>query len=505
MDRLSNRWLRQNEIRRKVPLTDPETILQFGEGGFLRGFFDAFVDIVNEYGGKKNRIVVADPRGTSRIGENLSRQDGLYTVIERGYQNEKMIERVRTVDVISRCLDPKKEYEQILACAQNEQLWLIVSNTTEAGIVFDPDCRREDSPPTSFPAKLTQFLYERFQTGLPGFVILSCELIDHNGDALARCVKQYAEYWEMPQAFIDWLQFENRFCNTLVDRIVTRYEPEQPGSIHLPYDDRCAVVCEPFAQFVIEADKQLFDRLPMQECGLPVIFTDDSTPYKLRKVRMLNGIHTFFALAAYLCGFQTVQQVMRQLDWSRYIQTVVIDEIYPVVKRSGEAEASQFAQDMFQRFKNPFIAQMLSSILLNQTAKWTARLLPTVKEYYNQFQKLPQQIVFMFAVHLYVYQNAIVLQNGSRSYFNRHVELTDNSEVLAAFSNENGVSEQSFLDATLARTDIWEMDLRKIPLLQKQLEEYMVRIRKDGLQKAIMEHVRGGAGCTQSESTKATM
>lgn len=505
MDRLSNRWLRQNEIPHKALQTDPETILQFGEGGFLRGFFDTFVDIINERGKQKNRVVVVDPRGASRTGENLSRQDGIYTVIERGYEHEKTIERIRIVDVISRCLDPQKEYEQILACAQNEQLWLIVSNTTEAGIVFDPDCQRGDSPPTSFPAKLTQFLYERFQTGLPGFIILSCELIDHNGEALARCVRQYAEYWNMPQAFVDWLKTENRFCSTLVDRIVTRYEPEQPGSIRLPYDDRCAVVCEPFAQFVIEADKQLFDRLPMQECGIPAIFTTDSTPYKLRKVRMLNGIHTFFALAAYLCGFQTVQQVMRQSDWCRYIQAVVDDEIYPVVKQAGETEASQFAQEMFVRFRNPFIAQMLSSILLNQTAKWTARLLPTVKEYYDRFQKLPQQIVFMFAVHLYVYQNAALAQDGSRSFFNRHIELTDNPDILAAFASEKGESEQNFLHTIFARTGIWGMDLREIPPLQKQLEEYMIRIREDGLQKAIMEQVRGGSGCGRSESMETIM
>ena len=505
MERLSNRWLRQNEIQRKILQAEPETILQFGEGGFLRGFFDVFIDAVNSQSCQKNKVVVVAPRGASRIGENLNRQDGLYTVIERGFRNEKTIECIRIVDVISRCLNPQKEYDQILACAQNKQLWLIVSNTTEAGLVFDPNCRKEDSPPASFPAKLTQFLYARFRAELPGFVILSCELVDRNGEALARCVRQYAEHWHMPWAFIDWLDSENQFCNTLVDRIVTRYEPEQPGSIRLPYDDRCAVVCEPFAQFVIEANKQLFDRLPMQECGLPVFFTTDSTPYKLRKVRMLNGIHTFFALAAYLCGFQTVQQVMRQPDWSRYIQTVVADEIYPVVKRSGAEEALQFAQNMFTRFRNPFIAQMLSSILMNQTAKWSARLLPTIEDFSGQFQKLPRQIVFMFAVHLYVYQNATISQDGKKSFFNRRIELTDNPDILGAFAREKGKPEASFLQTILAKSDIWGINLHMIPLLQEQLLDDMKKIQQNGLQKAIMEQVKGGFGCEQSESMKTIM
>ena len=221
-----------------------------------------------------------EPRGGGKTGKLLNAQQGLYTLVERGCEDGKLVQRSRVISSVSRCLDPIQEFDEVLRCAENPNLWLIVSNTTEAGIVFDESCRKEDAPPRAFPAKLTRLLYERYRLGGPGFVILGCELIDGNGAKLRQCVEAYCGLWELPPDFLRWLRQENTFCSTLVDRIVIDCPEElrQDQARQMGWTDRAMVACEPFAQFVIEAPPACLSRLPVGDSGLPIIITEDCGP-----------------------------------------------------------------------------------------------------------------------------------------------------------------------------------------------------------------------------------
>ena len=283
----------------------PERVLQFGEGNFLRAFAEDFLDQMNEKTGFNGKVVLVQPRGGHPdAADRFTEQDGLYTLILRGRENGKPVERRRVISCVSRCLDPKRDWSALLECAENPDLRFIISNTTEAGIVFDPSCTLYDAPPASFPAKLTAFLYRRWKLGGKGFLILSCELIDHNGDELKKCVLQYCDLWKLEAEFAAWTEAENLFCSTLVDRIVTGSPRDAlPGFWeNLGYEDRLLDTGEVFAAWVIEGPQALREELPFEAAGLPVQVVDDVASYKQRKVRILNGAHTSMVLAAHLAG-----------------------------------------------------------------------------------------------------------------------------------------------------------------------------------------------------------
>ena len=289
----------------------PERVLQFGEGNFLRAFVDCFIDQMNEKAGFDGKVVLVQPIAPG-LAKLINDQEGLYTLFLRGQENQEAVNRKRVISCVSRCLNPYEEYQAVLDCAKNPDLRFLVSNTTEAGIVFDPACKADDAPPSSFPGKLTAFLYERFQLGLPGFIILSCELIDHNGEELKKCVKQYVDLWGLGEAFAKWVETENTFCSTLVDRIVTGYPRSEAQDIcqELGYQDNLLDTGEVFGLWVIEGPQSIKDELPFEKAKLPILVVDDHTPYKQRKVRILNGAHTSMVLGAYLAGQDIVRSCM---------------------------------------------------------------------------------------------------------------------------------------------------------------------------------------------------
>ena len=287
----------------------PERVLQFGEGNFLRAFVDYFVDVLNEKTGFCSKIVMLQPTGGGkRVRKFLDEQEGLYTLLLRGNENGRKISEKRVISSVSRCMNPYEEYETYIECAKNPDLRFIISNTTEAGIRYDASNRFTDRPAASFPGKLTQFLYARYQIfGTEkgkGFVILPCELIDQNGEELKKCVLAYARQWELEADFVKWLEEENYFCSTLVDRIVTGYPASEAEEIcsELGYEDNIIDTAESFGLWVIEGPEWLKKELPIEEAKLPVLITRDHRPYKQRKVRILNGAHTAMVLGAYLAG-----------------------------------------------------------------------------------------------------------------------------------------------------------------------------------------------------------
>ena len=291
-----------------------DKVLQFGEGNFLRAFADDFIDIANERAGFNGKITIVQPipQGLTDV---INRQDGLYTLYLRGSDHGKAVNEKRLISAVRKCLDPYKDWDAVLRAAKGPDLEYVISNTTEAGIVYVPGCGFSDAPPESFPAKLTRVLYERFSAGLPGLTILSCELIDNNGKELLKCVEKYIDDWKLPEDFLRWIREDNLFCSTLVDRIVPgriRDDAERSAlDQENGYKDELMDIGEYFGVWIIEGPAELAKRLPFQAAGLPVEVVPDVTPYKMRKVRILNGAHTGFVPGAWLAGFSIVRDCIK--------------------------------------------------------------------------------------------------------------------------------------------------------------------------------------------------
>lgn len=375
-----------------------ETVIQFGEGNFLRGFFDYFLDVMNKDSLYEGKAVVIQPRAGGKCAL-LEKQGCKYNLFMRGIENGEVVEEHRLIESISRAVDPYRDFDGYMALAENPDFRFIVSNTTEAGIAFDGTCQSDDKPCTSFPGKLTQLLFRRYEKKLPGFVFLPCELIDNNGDELKACIIKYAEYWGLPAEFIDWINHENVFLNTLVDRIVTGYPSD--GTEKLCPDDSFLDTSEIFHLWVIEGDYE--NELPLKRAGFNVIWTDCVKPYKKIKVRILNGAHTSLVAASLLSGVETVGETMKDSLLSSYLGAVMNTEILPTI---GDNEDSRkFAESVFDRFRNPFIQHKWRSIALNSISKYSVRVLPTILEYKEKNGEYPKLLPLSLAALICFYKN----------------------------------------------------------------------------------------------------
>ena len=367
-----------------------EKVIQFGEGGFLRGFVDWMLHKMNDVGTFDGSVVVVQPIENG-LCDMLTAQNCVYTHICRG------VEGVETdvIDVISRCVKPYEDFDEYLSLAENPDFRYVISNTTESGIVFSQDDKMTDTPPKSFPAKLTLLLKKRYELGLNGFIFLPCELIDRNGDNLKRCVLEYAKLWNLGDGFIDWIENKNIFTNTLVDRINTGYPKGE--ELDLGYDDMMVNASEFFHLWVIETDYDLERELPFSSAGLNVIVTRDKLEmYRTRKVRILNGAHTSLVPYALLSGFDTVKSCIDDKGMKNHIKRCVFDEIIPTLDLPRD-ELISYAESVLERFSNPYIKHYLSSIALNSVSKFKVRVLPSILEYIKRFGKTPRTLVFSLA------------------------------------------------------------------------------------------------------------
>lgn len=325
MEQLSYEALRRRHYSGYLLDRAPERVLQFGEGNFLRGFADYFIDVMNERVNFQSKVVVVPPASAGKTGR-INSQEGLYQLCLRGRLDGAAVDQRRVISCISRAVDVYEAYEAFLETARNPDMRLIISNTTEAGIVYDPSCTPEDRPPASFPAKLTRLLWERYQAGLPGYLILPCELIADNGAVLRDYVLRHARDWALGEGFLRWLEEENTFCSTLVDRIVTGYPREQADAMNRAFglEDRLLDVAEPFGLWVIEGPEELAEQFPAPQAGLPVKFVPDHHPYKEQKVRILNGGHTAMVAAAYLAGHDIVRDSMADPAVRAYLEGALL-------------------------------------------------------------------------------------------------------------------------------------------------------------------------------------
>lgn len=368
----------------------PERIIQFGEGGFLRGFVDWMIQKMNDSGIISANAVVVQPI-ESGMCDMLTLQNCCYTHLIRGVEGvEKTV-----VNSISRCVKPYENFDAYLALAENPDFRFVVSNTTESGIVFSAEDKITDAPPKTFPAKLTRLLMHRFELGLPGFVFLPCELIDRNGDNLKKCVLEYAKLWELGADFEKWINEENVFTNTLVDRINTGYPKGE--ELSLGYEDNMVNTSEYFHLWVIETEHDLESELPFSKAGLNVIVTKDKLEmYRTRKVRILNGAHTSLVPYALLSGFDTVKSCIDDEKMREHIRKCVFDEIIPTLDLPRE-ELVAYANGVLERFANPYIKHYLSAIALNSVSKFKVRVLPSIIEYIKRYNKMPETLLFAFA------------------------------------------------------------------------------------------------------------
>ena len=414
----------------KATVSRPERVIQFGEGGFLRGFVDWMLQKINETTDFNGNVVVVQPIEKGMC-DMLTEQNGLYTHIVRGKEGVE----TTAIDVISRCVKPYEDFAAYLALAENPDFRFIFSNTTEAGIVFQDTDKPTDLPPASFPAKLTLLLKRRFDLGLRGFILIPCELIDRNGDNLKKAVLSYAKLWGYDEAFAAWVEKENVFCNTLVDRINTGYPKDE--KIDLGYEDNLVNTSEYFHLFVIETDYDLDAELPFSRADLNVIITPDKLElYRTRKVRILNGAHTSLVPHALLSGFDTVKSCTDDDKMRAHLHKCVFDEILPTLDLPKD-ELKAYAEDVLTRFANPYIKHYLSAISLNSISKFCVRVLPSIKEYKNRFGKYPPQLMFSFKRLIEFYQV------GSPS---------DAPEVIDAIRGHE-------LSEILANTSLWGEDL----------------------------------------------
>lgn len=370
-----------------------EKVIQFGEGGFLRGFVDWMLQTLNEDTFFEGGAVVVQPIEKGMC-DMLESQDCVYTHIMRGLKNGEPTVEKKLIDVISRTIKPYEDFEGYLKLAENPDFRFIVSNTTESGIEFLETDKATDAPPKSFPAKLTLLLKKRFDLGLGGFIFLPCELIDKNGENLKKTILQYSKLWELGEAFEKWLENENTFCNTLVDRIVTGYPRDE--KIDLGYEDNMLNTSELFHLWVIEGDKEILKELPFDKTNLNVIFTDDLEMYRTRKVRILNGAHTSMIPYALLEGVETVKECMENEKISSFVKACVFEEIMPTLSLP-EDELKEYANDVFERFNNPFIKHLCASISLNSISKFKVRVLPSLLQYIKKTGEMPKNLIFSLA------------------------------------------------------------------------------------------------------------
>ncbi len=417
-----------------------EKIIQFGEGGFLRGFVDWMIQIINEKTDFGAKAVVVQPIDKGMC-DMLSSQGCKYTHICRGSEGVD----IRKIDVISRCVKPYEDFEAYLKLAENSDFRFIVSNTTEAGIVFNESDKFTDTPALSFPGKLTQLLKKRFDLKLPGFVFLPCELIDKNGENLKKTILQYIKLWNLGDDFKSWIENENIFCNTLVDRINTGFPKDEYDELGI--DDQMLNTSEYFHLWVIEGYNGLFSEIPFDKCNLNVIVTDNLEMYRTRKVRILNGAHTSLVPYALLEGFDTVKSCVDDEGMLGHIKKCVYDEIIPTLDLPKE-ELIQYADDVITRFSNPYIKHYLSSIALNSVSKFKVRVLPSILEYINRFGKMPETLIFSFAKLIDFYRT----------------DMTNDDKAVCEFMKKASVKE------ILSNKELWDYDLS---YLCEEVEKYV--------------------------------
>lgn len=460
------------------PIIYPERIVQFGAGNFLRGFADWIIDQLNAQAAFNSSVVVVKVTPQGKY-DALDAQDGLFHVHVEGIQNGAPVNQTHLITCVNRTVYPHDDYAGYQALARQPDIRFLISNTTESGIQFNADDKSTDQPPTSFPAKLALFLHERYQhfagAADKGCIIIPTELIEDNATKLRGMILRYAEQWGLEAGFSQWVTEHNLFCNTLVDRIVPGFPAARKPQFlaELGYDDAMLLMCEPYHLWVIEAPQRLKDELPVDRTNLNIKIVESATPYRLTKVRILNGLHTSMLLIGSLLGLETVRECIEHPVLGAFLQAEAYKEIIPATDVPAD-ELKQFTADVFDRFRNPAIEHKLSSIALNCTSKVKVRLIPTIQDFVNARGELPQRVVLALAAFIQFYKG---------EWQGRQLPVNDDPQVVAWFREQwqTAPSLDLLVNSVLRNQQLWERDLTEIVGLQVQVTTYLTAISEVGV------------------------
>lgn len=488
MEKLNYATLKKSGYNGYILENAPEKVLQFGEGNFLRAFVNYWFDVSNEKAGWNGKCVLVQPIAPG-LAKMINDQEGLYTLYLRGTENGEKVDRKRVISSVSRCLNPyeKADFDAMMEVAVSDDLEYVVSNTTEAGIVYDPACQAGDTPAASFPGKLTQVLYTRYQAGKGGLVILSCELIDNNGKELLKCVNQYIDQWGLDDGFKDYVNQKCTFCSTLVDRIVPGRIRDAAEVARLEeingYHDDLIDVGEVFGVWNIEGPAWLGDQLPFKKAGVNCPVVPDVTPYKKRKVRILNGAHTGFVLGAYLGGFDIVRDCMHNDSIRGFMNKMLHEEVIPTLPLDKQ-DLESFAAAVQDRFNNPFVNHELMSISLNSTSKWRARNMPSFLEYIDLKGELPKCLTMSFAAYIAFFSNDIQELNDKGLVCRRPkgdcYTCSDDRWALEFYYEHRNDSVEELVHAVMTNEQMWGQDLTAIAGFEAATVANLNMIRSEG-------------------------
>ena len=459
-----------------------EKVIQFGEGNFLRAFIEWIIWKTNQKTDFNASVVVVQPIDRGMV-DMLNEQDGLYHLNLQGILDGKPVDSVDLIDVISRGINPYRDFQDYLKLAEQLEMRFIVSNTTEAGIAFDPSCKFTDAPASSYPGKLVQLLYHRYEHFKgdmgKGFIIFPCELIFENGKHLKECIRQYIELWKLGEDFSNWFEKACGVYSTLVDRIVPGYPRDNAAELceRVGYDDHLLDKGEIFHLWVVEAPKEIEKEFPADKAGLNVLFVPSEAPYHERKVTLLNGPHTVLAPVGYLSGLNTVRECCEDETIGAFLHKVMFDELLPTLNLPEE-ELRKFASAVLERFVNPFVKHFVTSIMLNAFPKFKTRDLPGLKTYLERKGELPKGIVLGLAAICTYYKGGKrgedeIVVNDDEAIKKLLVDLWATEDVEAV---AKGVLGAEF---------IWDEDLNKIPGLTGMLAIDLALIQREGMRAAV--------------------
>lgn len=468
------------ELNRKTAPSKnyPEKVIQFGEGNFLRAFVDWIIYNMNEKADFNGSVVVVQPIENGMV-DMLNAQDGLYYLNLQGLDNGKEVDSIELIDVISRGLNPYTQFDEYIKLAEKPEMRFVISNTTEAGIAFDPSCKLDDKPAKSYPGKLTQLLYHRFKTfngaADKGFIILPCELIFHNGTELKKCIEQYIDLWNLGEDFKKWFETACGVYSTLVDRIVPGYPKDTIDEIHarIGYNDKLVVKGEIFHLWVIEAPQSVAKEFPADKAGLNVLFVPSEKPYHERKVTLLNGPHTVLSPVGYLSGLDTVKEIVEHDVTGKFVNKVMFDELLQTLDLPKE-ELEKFAGDVLDRFRNPFVKHFVTSIMLNSFPKFKTRDLPGLKIYLERKGELPSGLVLGLTGIVTYYKGG---KRGQDTIVpNDDAAIIELLNKLWATGNTAEVAR-----GILGAEFIWGENLNNIAGLTEKLTGYLNSIQEKGM------------------------
>jgi tagaturonate reductase len=459
-----------------------EKVIQFGEGNFLRAFIEWIIWKTNQKTDFNGSVVVVQPIEKGMVSW-LNEQDGLYHLNLQGLQDGKPVDSVDLIDVISRGLNPYEDFGAYMALAEQPEIRFVISNTTEAGIAFDPACKLDDKPASSYPGKLTQLLYHRYQyfkgDAKKGLIIFPCELIFENGKHLKECIRQYIKLWNLGEEFSAWFENACGVYSTLVDRIVPGYPRDTAAQLceRAGYDDHLLDKAEIFHLWVIEAPKEVAAEFPADKAGLHVLFVPSEAPYHERKVTLLNGPHTVLSPVGYLSGLNTVKECCEDPEVGQFVKKVMYDELLPTLNLPKE-ELLQFANDVMERFRNPFVKHFVTSIMLNSFPKFKTRDLPGLKTYLERKGELPKGLVLGLAGICTYYKG------GKRG--EDEIVPQDDEKIVALLKNLWATGDvRKVAEGVLADDFIWGENLNAIPGLTDLLAADLALIQAKGMREAV--------------------